>query len=102
MSDEAIHALLDAFPQQFLKKVDELELSTRPANCLKRADIVYIGDLVQRSEAEMLRIQNLGSESLNEIKGVLAEIGLRLGMRILFHHVVVATLAPQPGSATDG
>ncbi len=65
-----------------LKKVDELELSVRSANCLKNDNIIYIGDLVQKSEAEMLRTPNFGRKSLNEIKEVLTAMGLRLGMDI--------------------
>ena len=65
-----------------LKKVDELELSVRSANCLKNDNIIYIGDLVQKSEAEMLRTPNFGRKSLNEIKEVLSSMGLRLGMEI--------------------
>jgi len=71
-----------AFNPAFLKKVDELELSVRSANCLKNDNIVYIGDLVQKSEAEMLRTPNFGRKSLNEIKEVLAQMGLHLGMEI--------------------
>ena len=65
-----------------LKKVDELELSVRSANCLKNDNIIYIGDLVQKTEAEMLRTPNFGRKSLNEIKEVLASMGLKLGMDI--------------------
>jgi DNA-directed RNA polymerase subunit alpha len=65
-----------------LKKVDELELSVRSANCLKNDNIIYIGDLVGKSEAEMLRTPNFGRKSLNEIKEVLSSMGLRLGMDI--------------------
>ena len=65
-----------------LRKVDELELSVRSANCLKNDNIVYIGDLVQKTEAEMLRTPNFGRKSLNEIKEVLATMGLHLGMEI--------------------
>jgi len=65
-----------------LKKVDELELSVRSANCLKNDNIIYIGDLVQKTEAEMLRTPNFGRKSLNEIKEVLSSMGLRLGMEI--------------------
>ncbi|MFL6777723.1 MAG: DNA-directed RNA polymerase subunit alpha, partial [Sphingomicrobium sp.] len=65
-----------------LKKVDVLELSVRSANCLKNDNIIYIGDLVQKTEAEMLRTPNFGRKSLNEIKEVLASMGLRLGMDI--------------------
>ena len=70
------------FNPALLKKVDELELSVRSANCLKNDNIVYIGDLIQKSEAEMLRTPNFGRKSLNEIKEVLASMGLRLGMDI--------------------
>jgi DNA-directed RNA polymerase subunit alpha len=68
--------------RHLLKKVDELELSVRSANCLKNDNIIYIGDLVQKTEAEMLRTPNFGRKSLNEIKEVLAGMGLRLGMEI--------------------
>lgn len=68
------------FNPALLKKVDELELSVRSANCLKNDNIVYIGDLIQKSEAEMLRTPNFGRKSLNEIKEVLAAMGLHLGM----------------------
>ena len=71
-----------AFNPALLKKVDELELSVRSANCLKNDNIVYIGDLIQKSEAEMLRTPNFGRKSLNEIKAVLAEMGLHLGMEV--------------------
>jgi DNA-directed RNA polymerase subunit alpha len=70
------------FNPALLKKVDELELSVRSANCLKNDNIVYIGDLIQKSEAEMLRTPNFGRKSLNEIKEVLATMGLHLGMEI--------------------
>src|SRR6202034_2273877 len=71
-----------AFNPVLLKKVDELELSVRSANCLKNDNIVYIGDLVQKSEGEMLRTPNFGRKSLNEIKEVLEQMGLSLGMQI--------------------
>jgi DNA-directed RNA polymerase subunit alpha len=64
------------------KSVDELELSVRSANCLQNANIRYIGELVQRSEAEMLKTKNFGRKSLNEIKEVLASMGLELGMTL--------------------
>ena len=70
------------FNPVLLKKVDELELSVRSANCLKNDNIVYIGDLIQKSEAEMLRTPNFGRKSLNEIKEVLAGLGLHLGMEV--------------------
>jgi len=68
--------------KNLLMKVDELELSVRSANCLKNDNIIYIGDLVQKTEAEMLRTPNFGRKSLNEIKEVLSSMGLRLGMDI--------------------
>ncbi len=70
------------FNPLLLKKVDELELSVRSANCLKNDNIVYIGDLIQKTEAEMLRTPNFGRKSLNEIKEVLATMGLHLGMDV--------------------
>jgi DNA-directed RNA polymerase subunit alpha len=70
------------FNPLLLKKVDELELSVRSANCLKNDNIIYIGDLVQKSEADMLRTPNFGRKSLNEIKEVLGHMGLHLGMEI--------------------
>jgi len=70
------------FNRNLLKKVDELELSVRSANCLKNDNIVYIGDLVQKSESEMLRTPNFGRKSLNEIKEVLSQMGLNLGMEV--------------------
>lgn len=70
------------FPRALLRKVEELELSVRSANCLKNDNIVYIGDLVQKSEPEMLRTPNFGRKSLNEIKEVLTTMGLHLGMDV--------------------
>jgi DNA-directed RNA polymerase subunit alpha len=70
------------FNKNLLRKVDELELSVRSANCLKNDNIVYIGDLVQKTESEMLRTPNFGRKSLNEIKEVLGQMGLSLGMEI--------------------
>ena len=70
------------FNKNLLRKVDELELSVRSANCLKNDNIIYIGDLVQKTETEMLRTPNFGRKSLNEIKEVLSQMGLHLGMEI--------------------
>ena len=70
------------FNRNLLRKVDELELSVRSANCLKNDNIIYIGDLVQKSEADMLRTPNFGRKSLNEIKEVLSQMGLHLGLEI--------------------
>jgi DNA-directed RNA polymerase subunit alpha len=65
-----------------LKRVDELELSVRSANCLQNAGIEHIWQLVEKSEAEMLKTKNFGRKSLNEIKEILAELGLSLGMKL--------------------
>ena len=83
-ADQPIEEIDDEleFNRNLLRKVDELELSVRSANCLKNDNIVYIGDLVQKTEAEMLRTPNFGRKSLNEIKEVLAQMGLHLGMEI--------------------
>lgn len=70
------------FNPALLRKVDELELSVRSANCLKNDNIVYIGDLIQKTEGEMLRTPNFGRKSLNEIKEILAGLGLHLGMEV--------------------
>ena len=70
------------FSPYLLKKVDELELSVRSANCLKNDNIVYIGDLVQKTESEMLKTPNFGRKSLNEIKEVLSSMNLRFGMDV--------------------
>ena len=70
------------FNKNLLRKVDELELSVRSMNCLKNDNIIYIGDLVQKSEGEMLRTPNFGRKSLNEIKEVLTGMSLYLGMEI--------------------
>ena len=79
---EAVAAAEPAFNRNLLRKVDELELSVRSANCLKNDNIIYIGDLVQKTEQEMLRTPNFGRKSLNEIKEVLSTMGLHLGMEI--------------------
>ncbi len=68
--------------ENLFRSVDELELSVRSSNCLKNADIRYIGELVQKTEAEMLKTKNFGRKSLNEIKEILAEMGLSLGMKL--------------------
>ncbi len=68
--------------QNLFRSVDELELSVRSANCLKNANIKHISELVQKTEAEMLKTKNFGRKSLNEIKEILAEMGLSLGMKL--------------------
>ena len=83
-SKEVVEESRDELPfnRNLLRKVDELELSVRSANCLKNDNIIYIGDLVQKTEADMLRTPNFGRKSLNEIKEVLSQMGLHLGMEI--------------------
>jgi DNA-directed RNA polymerase subunit alpha len=68
--------------ENLFKRIDELDLSVRSANCLENADIKYIGELVQRTEAEMLRTKNFGRKSLNEIKDILNKMGLNLGVKL--------------------
>jgi DNA-directed RNA polymerase subunit alpha len=71
-----------SFNENLFRSVDDLELSVRSANCLKNANIRYIGELVSRTEAEMLKTKNFGRKSLNEIKEILSNMGLSLGMKI--------------------
>ncbi|MBC7356970.1 MAG: DNA-directed RNA polymerase subunit alpha [Desulfacinum sp.] len=80
--EEAEEEKEPVFNENLFRSVDELELSVRSANCLKNADIRYIGELVQKTEAEMLKTKNFGRKSLNEIKEILAEMGLSLGMQL--------------------
>jgi len=77
------------------RSVNELELSVRAANCLKNADIHTIGDLIQRTEAEMLKTKNFGRKSLHEIKEMLSEMGLSFGMK-------VDQVPPTPPSESEG
>jgi DNA-directed RNA polymerase subunit alpha len=79
---EAAPRSSQAFDPLLLRPVDELELTVRSANCLKAENIYYIGDLIQRTENELLKTPNLGRKSLNEIKEVLASRGLTLGMKL--------------------
>lgn len=72
----------ERFNENLLRSVDELELSVRSANCLANAEIKRIGDLVQRTESEMLKTKNFGRKSLKEIKEILSEMGLSLGMKL--------------------
>ncbi len=74
--------LPDEINEHLYRTVDELELSVRSANCLKNADIRLIGELVQKTEGEMLKTKNFGRKSLNEIKEILSEMGLSLGMKL--------------------
>jgi DNA-directed RNA polymerase subunit alpha len=86
---------MDKMNEVLNRSVEELELSVRSYNCLKNANIQTIGELVQKTEAEMLRTKNFGRKSLNEIKEILANMGLSLGMRIDAHGRLVAP--PQSG-----
>lgn len=70
------------FNENLFRRIEEIELSVRSANCLENADIKFIGELVQKTEAEMLRTKNFGRKSLNEIKEILGEMGLSLGMKL--------------------
>ncbi len=85
---------MDRMSEVLNRSVEELELSVRSYNCLKNANIQTIGELVQKTEAEMLRTKNFGRKSLNEIKEILANMGLSLGMRIDAHGRLVAPPHP--------
>jgi DNA-directed RNA polymerase subunit alpha len=76
------HPDTEKLNENLFRSVDELELSVRSANCLKHANIKLIGDLVQKTEAEILATKNFGRKSLNEIKEILSEMGLGLGMKL--------------------
>jgi DNA-directed RNA polymerase subunit alpha len=95
-SEEVSERGLDKMNEVLNRSVEELELSVRSYNCLKNANIQTIGELVQKTEAEMLRTKNFGRKSLNEIKEILANMGLSLGMRIDAHGRLVA---PPPSAA---
>jgi DNA-directed RNA polymerase subunit alpha len=96
VSEEVSERGLDKMNEVLNRSVEELELSVRSYNCLKNANIQTIGELVQKTEAEMLRTKNFGRKSLNEIKEILANMGLSLGMRIDAHGRLVA---PPPSAA---
>jgi DNA-directed RNA polymerase subunit alpha len=89
---------LDKMSEVLNRSVEELELSVRSYNCLKNANIQTIGELVCKSEAEMLKTKNFGRKSLNEIKEILASMGLGLGMKIDEHGNAVATSQSTMGS----
>lgn len=80
--EEKVEDSGDKFNEHLFRRIDELELSVRSANCLENADIKFIGELVQKTEAEMLRTKNFGRKSLNEIKQILTDMGLGLGMKL--------------------
>jgi DNA-directed RNA polymerase subunit alpha len=82
IAEEPVERAMDQVSEILNRSVEELELSVRSYNCLKNANIQTIGDLVQRSEAEMLRTKNFGRKSLNEIKEILGSLGLQFGMKI--------------------
>jgi DNA-directed RNA polymerase subunit alpha len=92
---------MDRISDQLNRSVEELELSVRSYNCLKNAGIQTIGELVQKSESEMLRTKNFGRKSLNEIKEILAGMGLALGMKPDAHGRLIAPPPPAPGSIPD-
>ena len=80
--EEAVDEARDRMVENLSRPVDELELSVRSANCLKNSNIRYIYELVEKTEAEMLKTKNFGRKSLNEIKEILATMGLSLGMKL--------------------
>jgi DNA-directed RNA polymerase subunit alpha len=100
-TEEPAERSLDRTSDQLNRSVEELELSVRSYNCLKNAGIQTIGELVQKSESEMLRTKNFGRKSLNEIKEILTGMGLGLGMKPDAHGRLVAGPPPAPGSQED-
>jgi DNA-directed RNA polymerase subunit alpha len=88
--------------ENLYRPVEDLELSVRSANCLQNADIRYLGELVQKTEQEMLKTKNFGRKSLNEIKEILASMGLSLGMKIDEHGNAVPGPQPQQPVSTLG
>ncbi|HMD70156.1 MAG TPA: DNA-directed RNA polymerase subunit alpha [Bryobacteraceae bacterium] len=100
-TEEVSERGLDKMNEVLNRSVEELELSVRSYNCLKNANIQTIGELVQKTEAEMLRTKNFGRKSLNEIKEILANMGLSLGMRIDAHGRLVAPPQQAAGTPQD-
>jgi DNA-directed RNA polymerase subunit alpha len=100
-TEEVSERGMDKMNEVLNRSVEELELSVRSYNCLKNANIQTIGELVQKTEAEMLRTKNFGRKSLNEIKEILANMGLSLGMRIDAHGRLVAPPAQPAGAIPD-
>jgi DNA-directed RNA polymerase subunit alpha len=101
-AEEVSERGLDKMSEVLNRSVEELELSVRSYNCLKNANIQTIGELVQKTEAEMLRTKNFGRKSLNEIKEILANMGLALGMRMDAHGRLVAPPPQAAGSLSPG
>ena len=81
-NDESSASSVSDLNENLFKNIEDLELSVRATNCLKSADISVVGELVQRTEAEMLKTKNFGRKSLDEITRVLAEMGLDFGMKL--------------------
>ena len=100
-AEETTERSLDKMGEQLNRSVEELELSVRSYNCLKNANIQTIGELVQKTEAEMLRTKNFGRKSLNEIKEILSSMGLSLGMKVDAQGRLVAPAPPAPGSVPE-
>jgi DNA-directed RNA polymerase subunit alpha len=100
-AEEPAERSMDRVSDQLNRSVEELELSVRSYNCLKNAGIQTIGELVQKSESEMLRTKNFGRKSLNEIKEILTTMGLGLGMKPDAHGRLVAPPPPAPGSMPE-
>jgi len=100
-AEETQERSLDKMGEQLNRSVEELELSVRSYNCLKNANIQTIGELVQKTEAEMLRTKNFGRKSLNEIKEILQNMGLSLGMKVDAHGRLIAPPPPPPGSIPE-
>jgi DNA-directed RNA polymerase subunit alpha len=101
LTEEPAERSLDRVSDQLNRSVEELELSVRSYNCLKNAGIQTIGELVQKSESEMLRTKNFGRKSLNEIKEILQTMGLALGMKPDAHGRLIAPPPPPPGSIPE-
>jgi DNA-directed RNA polymerase subunit alpha len=100
-TEEPAERSMDRVSDQLNRSVEELELSVRSYNCLKNAGIQTIGELVQKSESEMLRTKNFGRKSLNEIKEILQTMGLGLGMKPDAHGRLMAPPPPPPGSIPE-
>jgi DNA-directed RNA polymerase subunit alpha len=100
-TEEPAERSMDRVSDQLNRSVEELELSVRSYNCLKNAGIQTIGELVQKSESEMLRTKNFGRKSLNEIKEILQTMGLALGMKPDAHGRLIAPPPPPPGSIPE-